>query len=224
MRKILRGLISKESVGVLVTTDSFKSDIDNEIFICFLKVNELRDMLGNVQEFSESVALRIEARLHHIFGCVEEFEELFDDKRTAITKPNRNILQKSSESTSYHKWSFTFSGDSKGLSVTAFIERMEEYKIAKNVSDSALKNSIIELLQGSDLIWYRNPPLQQNGGHYTHGKDIDEPPQRNVSRTSDTRLSLGIPEGSRLPTEAELHDLKAAICKEIEAISLIMTR
>ncbi|KAF5288639.1 hypothetical protein FQA39_LY15334 [Lamprigera yunnana] len=66
--------------------------------------------MRNVQECSESVALRIEARLHHIFGRInrlnliaadnlvvsikikdllgylEEFEELFDDKRTAITK------------------------------------------------------------------------------------------------------------------------------------------
>ncbi|KAF5287679.1 hypothetical protein FQA39_LY15779 [Lamprigera yunnana] len=158
---------------------------------------------GNVQEFSESVALRIEARLHHIFvrinrlnlvaadnllvsskmkdllGCVEEFEELFDDKRTVITKsrlqlgleteqedrteikrfnthgntPNSNDNVKGAP---VHKWGFTFSGDSKGLSVTAFIERVEEYKLARNVSDSALKNSIIQLLQGcrSSRIYY----------------------------------------------------------------------
>ncbi|KAF5293090.1 hypothetical protein FQA39_LY13700 [Lamprigera yunnana] len=90
--------------------DSFKANIDHEISICFLKVNELRDKLGNAQEFSESVALRIEARLHHIIGrinklelvaannlvvsskikdllgYVEEFEELFDVKRSVITK------------------------------------------------------------------------------------------------------------------------------------------
>ncbi|KAF5283034.1 hypothetical protein FQA39_LY04905 [Lamprigera yunnana] len=110
MRKILRDLISKENVGVLVTADSFKPDIDNGISICLLKVNELQDMLGKVQEFSELVALRIEARLHHIIarinrlklvaadnlvvssrikdlvGCVEELKKLFDDKRKAITK------------------------------------------------------------------------------------------------------------------------------------------
>ncbi|KAF5279421.1 hypothetical protein FQA39_LY05531 [Lamprigera yunnana] len=67
MRKILRDLISKENVGALVTADSFKPDIHNEISICFLEVKELRDMLRNVQECSKSVALLIEAGLHHIF-------------------------------------------------------------------------------------------------------------------------------------------------------------
>ncbi|KAF5283008.1 hypothetical protein FQA39_LY04879 [Lamprigera yunnana] len=89
MRKILSDLISKENVGVLV--------------------NELRDISGNVQEFSKTVTLRIEARLHHIcgrihklklvaadnlvvsskindLGYVEEFKELFDDKDSATTK------------------------------------------------------------------------------------------------------------------------------------------
>ncbi|KAF5297782.1 hypothetical protein FQA39_LY11931 [Lamprigera yunnana] len=71
MREILRDLISKENVGVLV--------------------NELQDMLGNVQEFSEWVALRIEARLHHIFGRINRLKlhggiRLFDDKRSCITK------------------------------------------------------------------------------------------------------------------------------------------
>ncbi|KAF5287568.1 hypothetical protein FQA39_LY15897 [Lamprigera yunnana] len=64
---IVRGIDGGTAETVLSMQDSFKPDIDNEISICFLKVKELRDMLGNVQECSKSEALRIEARLHHIF-------------------------------------------------------------------------------------------------------------------------------------------------------------
>ncbi|KAF5288098.1 hypothetical protein FQA39_LY15523 [Lamprigera yunnana] len=172
--KINKDLISKENVGVLITADPFKPNFDNEISICFLNVNELRDKLGNVQEFFQSVALKIEARLYHIFGrinrlklvavdnlvgsskikdllgYVEEFEEHFDDKRSAITKgrhkPGLETEPKDLTETKrvnthgnipsscdnvkgvpVHKWGFTFRGDSNGLSVTDFIERVEEY-------------------------------------------------------------------------------------------------
>ncbi|KAF5301806.1 hypothetical protein FQA39_LY10591 [Lamprigera yunnana] len=88
MRKMLRDFISKENVGVLATTVSFKPDINNEISICLLKDNELRDMLmlGKVQEFSESVAFRIEARLHHIFGSINRLKLVVADNLVVSSK------------------------------------------------------------------------------------------------------------------------------------------
>ncbi|KAF5295300.1 hypothetical protein FQA39_LY13165 [Lamprigera yunnana] len=51
---------------------------DNIILICFLKVNEFQDMLG-------ADNLLVSSKIKDVLDYVEEFKELFDDERSAIT-------------------------------------------------------------------------------------------------------------------------------------------
>lgn len=53
------------------------------------------------------------------------------------------------------KWNLIFSGDDNEMSVNAFIERVEEYRISRNVSEIELFNSAVELFRGNALIWFR---------------------------------------------------------------------
>lgn len=53
------------------------------------------------------------------------------------------------------KWGLKFSGDSQGLSLSAFLERVEELRIARNISLETLFNSALDLFTGKALLWYR---------------------------------------------------------------------
>lgn len=53
------------------------------------------------------------------------------------------------------RWDLKFSGDLSKLSVTSFLESVEELKIARNVSDEQLFISAVDLFSDSALVWYR---------------------------------------------------------------------
>lgn len=53
-----------------------------------------------------------------------------------------------------HKWNLKFAGDKKSLSVTAFFERVEEMRVARNVSKEILLNSGIDLFEGRAYEFY----------------------------------------------------------------------
>lgn len=56
------------------------------------------------------------------------------------------------------KWNIKFSGEMKieNFSLSAFLERVEETRIARNVTEQDLFNSAIDLFSGKALIWYRS--------------------------------------------------------------------
>lgn len=54
------------------------------------------------------------------------------------------------------QWNLFFSGGLEGLSLPNFLERVEELRIARNVSTTELFNSAVDLFTGSALIWYRS--------------------------------------------------------------------
>lgn len=51
-------------------------------------------------------------------------------------------------------WNLKFSGDDKTLSLSSFLERVEELQNARNVTDLELYNSGIDLFQGRAYTWY----------------------------------------------------------------------
>lgn len=55
-----------------------------------------------------------------------------------------------------HKWNLKFRGDSSGLSVVSFLERVEELRVARRVSKKELLESAIDLFEGKALLWYRS--------------------------------------------------------------------
>lgn len=54
------------------------------------------------------------------------------------------------------KWGLKFSGDTKGLSVSNFLERVEELRVARGISQSELFESSLDLFEGKALLWYRS--------------------------------------------------------------------
>lgn len=54
-----------------------------------------------------------------------------------------------------HKWNLTFSGESNE-SLTVFLERASELREARNVSESELLSSAVDLFSGPALIWFRS--------------------------------------------------------------------
>lgn len=53
------------------------------------------------------------------------------------------------------KWNLTFSVDARETSVNAFLERVEETRVARAVSKDILFMSALDLFHGKALIWYR---------------------------------------------------------------------
>lgn len=72
---------------------------------------------------------------------------------TRINEPSTGQTKR--KSVPVHQWGISFSGDGTGPSINAFLERIEEYRISRNVSIEDLFNSFSELLKGNALIWYR---------------------------------------------------------------------
>lgn len=54
------------------------------------------------------------------------------------------------------KWGLKFSGDPKQMTVHAFLERVNELKIARRVSEKELFDTAIDLFSGKALNWYRS--------------------------------------------------------------------
>lgn len=131
--------------------------VDTKLRHLFARVGRLNTSDTDVQE---NIDILVEK--------LSEIESIFDQK-FSISKENlqnRNIPSSSSapspvinvhkHQTPVHQWNVYFSGDKHSLSVNAFIERVEEFRIARGLSEDELKNSIIELLKGSALTWYRS--------------------------------------------------------------------
>ncbi|XP_054257569.1 uncharacterized protein LOC128982646 [Macrosteles quadrilineatus] len=54
-----------------------------------------------------------------------------------------------------YKWNITFDGGPK-VSVGSFLERIEELRIARGISEKELLDSAVDLFAGSALIWHRS--------------------------------------------------------------------
>lgn len=53
------------------------------------------------------------------------------------------------------EWGLKFTGEKDGLSLSAFLERVDELRLARNISLEVLFDSAIDLFSGKALLWYR---------------------------------------------------------------------
>lgn len=53
------------------------------------------------------------------------------------------------------QWNLKFSGERDSLSLSAFLERVEDLRVARNATQDDLFNSAIDLFSGRALVWYR---------------------------------------------------------------------
>ncbi|KAJ8949870.1 hypothetical protein NQ318_010504 [Aromia moschata] len=58
-------------------------------------------------------------------------------------------------STPVAKWNIHFSGEKKDMSLTAFLQRVEELRVARHVTKEELYSTAVDLFRGKALIWYR---------------------------------------------------------------------
>lgn len=115
--------------------------------------------------------------VHELVVKLNQIESAFDDKLSKddskpehVTLPS-NLVHRDDSGPSdvaspalglprqripVHKWDISFSGDRGSLSVNAFLERLDELRVSRGVSTEDLKDSVVELLRGSALVWYRS--------------------------------------------------------------------
>ena len=60
-----------------------------------------------------------------------------------------------SKHSNIEKWNLKFSGEVKKLSDHNFLERVEELRLARNLSTKQIFDSAIDLFEGKALNWFR---------------------------------------------------------------------
>ncbi|XP_074000071.1 uncharacterized protein [Rhodnius prolixus] len=97
--------------------------------------------------------------LKEAVNCLQTFNE-----HSQIQLPSRDTHQTESPAATgvskrkqipMKEWGVKFSGDGQGLSVHAFLEAIEEMKVARNTNDDDLFASAYDLFTGRALIWYK---------------------------------------------------------------------
>ncbi|KAJ8911597.1 hypothetical protein NQ315_003978 [Exocentrus adspersus] len=67
----------------------------------------------------------------------------------------RGTIRRVVKSTPVAKWNLQFSGDKKGMSLNAFLQRVEELRVARHITVEELLETAVDLFTGKALIWYR---------------------------------------------------------------------
>ncbi|XP_063904313.1 uncharacterized protein LOC135123513 [Zophobas morio] len=134
---------------------------------------KLRHLYGRVSRvrlrLTEEERAQMADRLTNLFNQLGSIEVLVDSKLDATVEPNDPNVQPptvpllGAQVVNIHKhqvpvcqWGLKFSGNKQGMSVNAFLERVEELRVARGVSEVELLNSIVDLLEDQALIWYRS--------------------------------------------------------------------
>lgn len=85
-------------------------------------------------------------------GSVPVGENRFRDLDTSGHSRNYGIQESQTRFCDISRWKVQFDGDS---SVTSFIERIEELRLSRNVTEEQLLRSAVELFTKDALLWYR---------------------------------------------------------------------
>ncbi|KAL3273403.1 hypothetical protein HHI36_014849 [Cryptolaemus montrouzieri] len=93
--------------------------------------------------------------------------------------------------------SIQFTGDSKGMSVHNFLERVEEMRIARNVSESQVFDSSFDLFADKSLLWYRS-----NCDSFSDWKSLSELLKKHQPPDFLPRLFRDIMNRSQDPSES----------------------
>lgn len=106
------------------------------------------------------------------------------------------ISQSSSRSFPVAKWQLKFDGDPRGMSVHSFLERAEELRLARGLSERQIYDAAIDLFDGRALLWYRSNRARFNDWQTLKNLLVKhyEPPDYRprlfediISRTQDPR-------------------------------------
>ncbi|KAK4883241.1 hypothetical protein RN001_006560 [Aquatica leii] len=145
--------------------DNFKGGREsNEAKLIETKLSHLYGRLTRLKVIDQKGSKDSLKAVSNLVEKLKQLEELVDKKNNSVvsnvgslsdsmpihsdgatTSINDISVSNTCKMVPVHKWGISFSGDNIGLSVKAFIERVEEYRIARNVSEQTLHNYIIIL-------------------------------------------------------------------------------
>lgn len=121
----------------------------------FSKVLCLIDSLDSFNAPKDSAGPSDAVGLDSLLADVELHNESSDDEINIALNSTR-LPTSSHSSQPVQKWNLKFSGDAKGISIHNFLERVEELRVARNVSEPQLFESAIDLFEGKALLWFRS--------------------------------------------------------------------
>lgn len=119
--------------------------------------SQLETRIENLERESASLSM-LDASLKDVDLGESDSNSVDDDGAAANMSTS---IRKSVSSTStvksvpVVKWNVSFTGDVKQVSVSAFLERIEELCIARHVSKDDLFDSAVDLFKGQALVWFR---------------------------------------------------------------------
>lgn len=122
------------------------------------QISERENLLARILESTGSLVKRRSVSTDPdislaLAGEDSEMDECDEDEEVIVTAP---VIRSSFKyrSQPVEKWNVKFGGDSK-LTLHQFLERVEELKHARNVSDEEMFVSAIDLFEGKALMWFR---------------------------------------------------------------------
>ncbi|KAJ8967729.1 hypothetical protein NQ314_002675, partial [Rhamnusium bicolor] len=195
MRRLLKDKQKNEGFGKIACHNSFDPDIGKEIDICNKKVVDLERLLETFQGGAESEEAKyIFSVLQHLYGRLNRLhiDDDIEDAETWRDCKNNLLRQLESLETTMDRKCFSFrsfASSSQGrnnvylednqdqstmlpVSTSTVVihqnrtpKKIETYRVARNLSEEELKNSIIDLLKGDALIWYTSIRSQIDSWH-----------------------------------------------------------
>lgn len=142
--------------------DSLSTEKVQERSDLLAKVLSLLDALDNHTQPAETAPLGDAAAAFASIFVAGSSQNHMSDLDEALEETTPVLNSTSIPLTSPHsfqpvqKWNLKFTGDPKGISVHNFLERVNELRVARNVSDRQLFESAIDLFSGKALLWYRS--------------------------------------------------------------------
>lgn len=116
---------------------------------------QLVTLQSDLQTKAKSFKISSTMSSHVMEMSLHTFQNALSDVETSDTDSDREPVTPFVKSVPVLKWDVKFSGDVRHMSVNSFLERVDELRVARNVSKQQLLCTAIDLFVGSALIWYR---------------------------------------------------------------------
>lgn len=174
---IIRTLLDEvnESISTVSSEENVQNkflSIQSRLVHLLNRVNRIPDQVLNVNQQSEKTELLIDvlAAIDTLESTSRQEPQLsnhFRDPDDDIPLHSSHVHNSTSQSVpfvnsvspskylSLEKWNLKFTGDIKKLSVHNFLERVNELRLARNITEKQLFDSAIDLFTGKALNWFR---------------------------------------------------------------------
>lgn len=157
--------LSARITHLVCRVDRFPTSADSEDVLkarglWLAKIATLMDSLERATRVQAKPDISVQMCAHSspvrdagVVGSDDE-EEPVEDVPPVVVAQNTSRTNRQSQPV--YKWNLKFTGEDKKVSVNHFLERVEELRVARGVSEAELFASAIDLFEGKALLWYRS--------------------------------------------------------------------